>query len=47
LKPATIERSGKFITKTGAALRAGNLYKNKIDNPKEKEEIDNIIQQLQ
>ncbi|RYH73963.1 hypothetical protein EVU94_08190 [Flavobacteriaceae bacterium 144Ye] len=47
LKPATIERSGKFITKTGAALRAGNLYKNKIDNPKEKEEIDKTIQQLQ
>lgn len=47
LKPSTIERSGKFITKTGAALRAGNLYKNKIDNPKEKEEIDKTIQQLQ
>ncbi len=47
LKPTTIERSGKFITKTGAALRAGNLYKNKIDSPKEKEEIDKTIQQLQ
>lgn len=45
--PTTIERSGKFITKTGATLKANNLHKNKVHNPKEKEEIDKIIQQLQ
>ncbi|WP_298262395.1 DUF6617 family protein [uncultured Lutibacter sp.] len=45
--PTSIERSGKFITKTGTQLKANNLHKNKVHNPKEKEEIDNIIQQLQ
>lgn len=45
--PTSIERSGKFITKTGTPLKANNLHKNKVHNPKEKEEIDNIIQQLQ
>ena len=45
--PTAIERSGKFITKTGADLKANNLHKNKVHNPKEKEEIDKIIQQLQ
>lgn len=47
LKPASIEYSGKFITKTGTPLKANNLYKNTVHNPKEKEEIDKIIQQLQ
>lgn len=45
--PTTIERSGKFYTKTGTLLKANNLHKNSIDNPKEKETIDNIIKQLQ
>ncbi|RBP32933.1 hypothetical protein DFR65_102269 [Oceanihabitans sediminis] len=45
--PTSIERSGKFITKTGTPLKANNLYKNKVHNPKEKEVIDRIIQQLQ
>ncbi|NRB60397.1 MAG: hypothetical protein HRU50_10735 [Winogradskyella sp.] len=45
--PTSIERSGKFITKAGTQLKANNLHKNKVHNPKEKEEIDNIIQQLQ
>ncbi|WP_299124621.1 DUF6617 family protein [uncultured Winogradskyella sp.] len=45
--PTSIERSGKFITKTGTLLKANNLHKNKVHNPKEKEEIDKIIQQLQ
>ena len=45
--PTSIERSGKFRTKTDTPLRANNLHKNKVHNPKEKEEIDNIIQQLQ
>tara|TARA_R110001592_G_scaffold103051_3_gene290404 strand:- start:6298 stop:7248 length:951 start_codon:yes stop_codon:yes gene_type:complete len=45
--PTSIERSGNFITKTGTTLKANNLHKNKVHNPKEKEEIDNIINQLQ
>ncbi len=45
--PTAIERSGKFVTKTGTLLKANNLHKNKVHNPKEKEEIDKIIQQLQ
>lgn len=45
--PTAIERSGKFITKTGVVLKANNLHKNKVHNPKEKDEIDKIIQQLQ
>ncbi|MDN3492225.1 DUF6617 family protein [Winogradskyella bathintestinalis] len=45
--PTAIERSGKFITKTNTPLKANNLHKNKVHNPKEKEEIDKIIQQLQ
>ncbi|NGX84708.1 DUF6617 family protein [Aequorivita sp. KMM 9714] len=47
LKKSVIEQSGKFITKTGTPLKANNLYKNKVHNPKEKEVIDRIIQQLQ
>ena len=45
--PTTIERSNKFFTKTGALLKASNLYKNKVHNTKAKEDIDNIIKQLQ
>lgn len=45
--PTSIERSGKFITKTGTQLKANNLHKNKVHNPKGKEDIDKIIQQLQ
>lgn len=45
--PTAIERSGKFLTKTNTPLKANNLHKNKVHNPKEKEEIDKIIQQLQ
>lgn len=44
--PTSIERSGKFITKTGVVLKANNLHKNKVHNPKEKEVISKIIQQL-
>jgi hypothetical protein len=47
LTPSSIQKSEKFITKTGVLLKANNLYKNIVDNPKEKEEIDKIIQQLQ
>lgn len=45
--PTTIERSDKFITKTGVDLKRNNLHKNKVYNPKAKEEIDKILQQLQ
>ena len=45
--PTSIERSEKFVTKTDTPLKANNLHKNKVHNPKEKEEIDKIIQQLQ
>lgn len=45
--PTSIERSEKFVTKTDTPLKANNLLKNKVHNPKEKEEIDKIIQQLQ
>lgn len=45
--PTAIERFGKFITKTGAVLKANNLHKNQVHNPKAKDEIDKIIQQLQ
>ena len=45
--PTTIQRSNKFFTKTGTPLKASNLHKNKVHNPKEKEEIDKIIKQLQ
>ncbi|RXP54560.1 hypothetical protein EC396_09265 [Lutibacter sp. HS1-25] len=47
LNPTTLERSKLFYTKTGTPLKASNLHKNKVHNPKEKEEIDKIIKQLQ
>lgn len=47
LTPTSIERSGKFYTKTETLLKANNLHKNTVHNPKEKETIDNIIKQLQ
>ena len=47
LNPTTLERSKLFYTKTGTPLKASNLHKNKVYNPKEKEEIDKIIKQLQ
>lgn len=45
--PTSIERCGKFKTKTDTPLKANNLHKNKVHNPKEKEDIDKIINQLQ
>lgn len=47
LNPTSIHNFGRFKTKTGETLRRGNIYKNKIEYPKQKEEIDKIIQQLQ
>lgn len=45
--PTTIQNTKLFFTKTGTPLSAANLHKNKVHNPKEKEEIDKIIKQLQ
>lgn len=47
LNPTSIHSYGRFKTKTGETLKRGNIYKNKIEYPKQKEEIDKIIQQLQ
>lgn len=44
--PTTIERSALFYTTTSQPMKAQNLYSSKIDNPKTKEEIDNIINHL-
>lgn len=44
--PTTIERSALFYTTTFQPMKAQNLYSSKIDNPKTKEEIDNIINHL-
>jgi hypothetical protein len=45
--PASIGKSGLFFTKKGTPLTAQNIYKNKTDNPKEKEAIDKIFKQFQ
>ncbi len=42
----SIERSNKFFTLNNIPFTAQNLYSNKIENPKEKESIDKIFQQL-
>lgn len=41
-----IEKANLFYSKTGNFITAQNLYSSKIDNPKTKEEIDNIIKHL-
>lgn len=41
-----IEKANLFYSKTGTFITAQNLYSSKIDNPKTKEEIDNIIKHL-
>ena len=47
LNPQNIELSACFFTKKGTLIKAQNLYTNKISHPKEKDNIDNIIKQLQ
>jgi hypothetical protein len=44
--PTTIEKSGLFFSKKGTKLTASNLYKNKIDNPKDQTIIDNLFKEL-
>lgn len=45
--PKTIQESEIFFSKGNTLLKAQNMYKNKLDNPKNKEIIDNIIKHLQ
>lgn len=47
LTPKTIEESGLFYSKKNTLIKAQNLYKNKISNPKNQETIDKIIKHLQ
>lgn len=47
LTPKTIQESEIFYSKGNTLIKAQNLYKNKINNPKNKEMIDKIINQLQ
>jgi hypothetical protein len=43
---SNIEKAKIFYSKTGNFITAQNLYSSKIDTPKTKEEIDNIIKHL-
>ena len=47
LKLTTIERSNIFYSKTGTPITAQNLSSSKIDNPKTKDLVDNILKHLQ
>ncbi len=47
LNPTTIEKSKLFISKKGSIITATNLYKSKIDNPKNQAIIDNFFKQQQ
>jgi len=46
LKLSTIEKSGVFFSKKGTLITAQNLSAGKVENPKEKDKIDNIIKHL-
>jgi hypothetical protein len=47
LKLKTIEKTKAFYSKNGTLITAQNLSAGKVDNPKEKGTIDNILKQLQ
>ncbi len=47
LKLKTIEKTGAFFSKNGTKITAQNLSAGKVDNPKEKGTIDNILKQVQ
>lgn len=47
LKLKAIEKSGAFYSKNGTKITAQNLSAGKVDNPKEKGTIDNILKQVQ
>ena len=42
-----IEKSTAFYSKNGNLITAQNLSAGKVDNPKEKVTIDNILKQVQ
>jgi hypothetical protein len=47
LKLKTIEKTDAFFSKNGTKITAQNLSAGKVDNPKEKGTIDNILKQMQ
>ncbi len=47
LKLKAIEKTGAFFSKNGTKITAQNLSAGKVDNPKEKGTIDNILKQMQ
>lgn len=47
LKLKTIEKTDTFFSKNGTKITAQNLSAGKVDNPKEKGTIDNILKQMQ
>ncbi len=47
LTPTAIEKTGLFYSKKNTPIKAQNLFKNKIPNPKNHDIIDKIIKQLQ
>ena len=47
LKLKTIEKTASFFSKNGTKITAQNLSAGKVDNPKEKGTIDNILKQMQ
>lgn len=47
LKLKAIEKTGAFFSKNGTKITAQNLSAGKVDNPKEKVTIDNILKQMQ
>jgi len=47
LKLKAIEKTKAFYSKNGTLITAQNLSAGKVDNPKEKGTIDNILKQMQ
>ena len=47
LKFTAIEKTDAFFSNNGTKITAQNLYSSRVDNPKEKGTIDNIMNQLQ
>lgn len=47
LKLKAIEKSGVFFSKNGTLITSQNLSAGKVENPKEKDKIDNIMKHLQ
>ena len=47
LKPSTIDKAGIFYSKKNTRINKQNLYSNKIQNPKNQHNIDDILKELQ